>query len=119
MHPVYDLDEKIHAVARKECYTVVYRRDLQVYHKEIERPFYRMLEELRRGASLSEACDKILPLLSQAEINKLEKKAQMWFQSCVANQWFCAPDRNTYPVIASRRRSNLEEQPDCFAPGSQ
>jgi hypothetical protein len=86
--------KKIPAPLAGECYTVVYQRDVSVYHKEIEKPFYLLLAELGAGSSLSEACDKILPVLSPKEVKQLEVKAQAWFQSCVANKWFCAHERD-------------------------
>ena len=100
-YPVYELSDALRKnpkamdraplPPRKECFTVVYRRDLAIYHVEIEKPFHFLLERLKNGASLSAACENAVSELSAAEIKKLEKKVTSWFQICVANKWFCAP----------------------------
>ena len=100
-YPVFDVvdgllanakeKEKVALPEKKECFTVVYRHDLPVFHKEIEKPHYLLLERLGRGLSLSAACDEILALLDKDQIKRLEKKAQQWFQDCVGLKWFCAP----------------------------
>ena len=98
-YPVYEVvdallakkcTDKIPAPVKEESFTVVYRRDLVVYHKEIEKPYFLLLEQLQKGLSLLGACDEILPLLDEAQIKRLEKKARAWFQDCVGNKWLSA-----------------------------
>ncbi len=100
-YPVYEVvdallktkrrSKNIPVPARKESCTVVYRSDLVVYHKEIDRPYYLLLERMKSGLSLEAACEQILPLLDAKEMNRLAKMAKLWFQGCVANKWLAAP----------------------------
>ncbi len=99
-YPVFEVVDKL--ISRKtkktipvptkgEYFTVVYRHDFIVYHKEIDKAFYLLLTQIQGGKSLADGCDAILPLLDKEQINRLEKKARTWFQQCVALQWLGAP----------------------------
>lgn len=77
--------------ARSTAYTVVYRRENRVYHKKIVKPFFRLLQKLHSGATLSSACASAARKLSAAETRVLERNIGSWFQNGVANGWFCAP----------------------------
>lgn len=97
-YPVYEVvdallskeKKAIPAPQKRESFTVVYRRDLVVYHKEVEKPYFLLLEQLKHGLALSDACEAILPVLNESQIKKLERKVTSWFQDCVANKWLSA-----------------------------
>ena len=88
-----DAKDKITLPAQRETFTVVYRRDLKIYHKEIEKPYFLLLEQMKKGLSLEAACDEILPRLDTKEINRLAKMAKAWFALCVTNRWLVAPGK--------------------------
>lgn len=100
-YPVYEIvDRVLHKnpgagrtalPARGRCFTVVYRRDDRVYHKEIDGIFFRILKNLRDGRTLSQSCAAVQRRLGGMELARVQSDVQTGFQNAVANLWFCGP----------------------------
>jgi len=100
-YPVYEIVDRMvrggrRAVRRviprkRRSYTVVYRSDGRVYHKEIDPIFYRMVMGLQRGWTLSQVCAGISRRIGSAKVDSIQRRVQEWFQGAVANHWFCDP----------------------------
>lgn len=90
-YPVYQvLDKKRRQLpVREECFTVVYRNEDRVYHKEIDPIFYAILMDMRNGRTLSKACGRVQRRLREKDIRRLQSEVSAWFQNAVANRWLC------------------------------
>lgn len=127
-YPVYEIVDKLVTrkraalPSRKKCFTVVYRREGRVYHKEIDRIFYSILADLRDGHTLFHACTAVQRRLRANVLNHVQSDVQTWFQNAVANQWFCGPKGVPFherlrPTVSVRNEFSLQNR--LVAPASR
>lgn len=86
-HPAHDYRQAVHAgggASRPEprpSHVVVYRGPELLHFIEVEADAFAMLDDLARGATLGEACERAA---------HLEAKLAGWFQQWTALGWVCA-----------------------------
>ena len=67
----------------------VHRSDLIVYYKRIEPEAYRLLQSLREGLPLGEACDDAFSSTTEAA-DAVAGKVRTWFTAWMSFGWLCA-----------------------------
>lgn len=75
---------------RKKIYVAVFRADNSVYSRRLDPTAFALLELLKDGTPLGQACAVALAdKLSGRDANKIGSRLKNWFQTWSESRWFC------------------------------
>ena len=78
------------AMKTAEVYVAVHRVDESVYFRRLEAGEFRMLDALRRGATVGAAIDAVFGE-SELPMEELRATLETWFRNWSEGGWFCRP----------------------------
>jgi hypothetical protein len=81
--------KKVPLPKQEKTYVAVHRHRNAVYHKRLEPEAYQLLNALRKGATLEDACQRALCRAAQQV--DWQKKLTKWFENWSALGWFFLP----------------------------
>jgi hypothetical protein len=87
--PIVSKLKKVPLPIREKTYVAVHRHGNSVYHKRLEPEAYHLLNALRKGATLEDACQRALR--GAAKRIDWQEKLSKWFENWSALGWFYLP----------------------------